>query len=305
MECAFSNIKIIPAYGYNICYIMWDINPIYKYGFFVNVYKSRDGYTDWYKLLNAKVDASTGLISDAYNEPVYLNRDPYAAVIDGRKLNESKIDLNLKPRNIIHNFHYKLELINSKNDIIDCTPAIGIYDTLDKSDFATLKIMIQNDILTDAGTDVFICRPKGMQGHTAIPSYHNLNDNVDPVTGDIVGGFTDNDSFGKYFSGGYSNPIKTRIVINAMKYETKDMQDGQGTVESELVAFSGISYPRLLKGDMIVNPKTDDRYLFENYSKEYFYKGNIPFKYEAVMKLLDRNDIAYKYNVLGLKQCVG
>ena len=303
-NCAFSDIKITPAYGENFCYITWKINPVYSNkDFSVNVYKSRDGYTDWFKLLNVNVDADTGLITDTYGNDVFLNRTKNAAALE-TKINSNKIDLNFKPQTINHNFHYKLQLVNKYNTVVDETPSIGIYDTLTKTEFATLHSMLKTELTADTWTDFYICRPKGMRGYTATPN-ESMNDNVDIITGDIIAPSTDEDSFGKVFKGGYSNPIKTKFFIKNVMYSHQDSSVGQSSIEQKIITFKGLSYPRLIKGDLLIHKETDDRYLFESYTNEFYFKGVIPFKYIATMKLLDRNNVEYKFDIKNLKPCIG
>ena len=286
----FSNIKIIPSYGDNTCAITWDIATKYNSErYSVNIYKSRDGYTDWFKLNKTPIEATLGLGFD------------------------KKIITDVKFKNInqVFNWHYKLELlqvINVNNEIayksIIQTPPIGIYNTLNSDEYSTLRSMLENETLTKDNTFVFILRPKGLSGK----SIYDLNNNrnyktVDYLTQEHSGVSTDDESYGQTILCGYSNPILSQISIQSVQNNHIDDPNGQGTTTTKKLQFEGFSYPRLIKGDIIVIPDTDERYVFEQYQSENLFKGVFPFIYVGIASLLPRNDVAYKVNVRDLESC--
>lgn len=339
-KCAFKSVQVLPAYGKNICRILWKLSPEFynfdKFG--INVYKSRDGYTDWFKLTNAAVDPETGMITDisengfacksksglvfsdenksnyyelrytedgtAYlaeaeckHKEIYLNRDANSAVVTIPNSGTS-VDINFKNKTQTFNWHYRCELINkSTGKAIDLSPSIGIYNTLKADQFASLRQMIKQDLMSHDYFDYYICRPKGNRGRVINPNEKDISENLDILGNDQIGVITDEVSLGKLYEGGYSNPIKTKLIINSIKHEHIDDQQGQGTTDPVTVSITGIYYPQLIVGDLIVNTITDDRYLFEGYTEEFYYLGRVPYKFNGIMRLVPRNQPEYKFYI--------
>lgn len=306
-KCAFKSIQVLPAYGKNICRIIWTLCPEYydftRFG--INVYKSRDGYTDWFKLTEVSVDPETGMITDiSTGKEVYLNRDANSAVVNINSSHTS-VDINFKNRNQTFRWHYKCALFDRrKNTEIDTSPSVGIYNTLSAEQFATLRQMIKSDLLSADYNDFYICRPKGNRGMVINPNEEDISLNIDILGGDQLGFVTDEVALGKLYEGGYSNPIKTKLVINSIKHEHIDDQSGQGTTDPVIVSITGISYPKLIVGDLIVNKTTDDRYLFEGYSEEFYFMGKVPYKFNGIMRLVPRNQPEYKFDISNIKPCL-
>lgn len=287
----FTNIKIVPAYGNKTCAISWSLASKYnsdKYA--VNVWKSRDGYTDWYKLNEQPLDAVLG-----------LGYDKDKVVVDTAFIN----------KNQVFNWHYKLELLrattvngNITYKSVVFTPPVGIYVSLNSDEYATLRSMLENECLTKDNTDVFILRPKGLSGQSIYSPTNDRNPKtVDYLTQEQSGVSTDNDSYAQTFICGYSNPILTQISIQQIQNTHVDDPQGQGTTTKKQMVFQGFSYPRLIKGDVIVIPETDERYTFESYQSESLFKGVFPFTFVGIANLLPRNDMAYKVDVRDLQSC--
>jgi hypothetical protein len=287
----FSNIKITPSYGSKTCSITWTLASKYnseKYA--VNLYKSRDGYTDWFKLNKTPIEATLGLGFDK----------------------KTLTDIQFKNKGQVINWHYKLELVQvyivNGNEIsykpIIQTPPFGIYCSLNSAEYSTLRSMLENETLTQDNINVYILRPKGLSGKSIYSLTNNRNyKTVDYLTQEHSGVSTDDESYGQTILCGYSNPIATEISIQTIQNKHTDDPNGQGTLTSKQIVFEGFSYPRLVKGDIIVIPETDERYVFEQYQSENLFKGVIPFTYIGIAKLLPRNDMAYKFNLNDLESC--
>ena len=304
--CAFKSVSILPAYGKNICRINWILkNEFYDFTKFgVNVYKSRDGYTDWFKLTNVSVDPETGMITDiSTGESVYLNKDANSAVVT---ITAAKVsfDINFKNKNQTFIWHYKCELIKrSDNSVIDTSPAVSMYNTLKPDQFASLRMAMKNDLLSNDYQPFYICRPKGNAGIVENPN-NSVSKNIDLLSGDQIGAITDTTSLGKIYSGGFSNPIKTYFIINSINHQHIDNPEGQGSSDEVIATFSGLYYPKLIVGDMIVNKETDDRYLFESYQQEFYLMGKVPYKFIGIMRLIPRNQIEYKFDLSNIQPCL-
>lgn len=291
---AFTNIVVLPSYGWNKCVISWVINTLYtdssKYG--VNLYCSRDGLTDWH-LVN--------------NKPLPPTISTYG---DSIKYKGQHIDDEHQCRywNQAINWYYRLELVEIKYSglnklplytTICFSPSVGAFHTLSKVEFATLRSMIENEILQKDAIDVFILRPKGLEGDKYM-STSKITPTIDYLTGEQTGVSTDNEAFGQAFLGGYSTPIKAQLILDTVSTKQSDDQTGQGSTINKIVNITGYSFPRLIRGDMIVVPQTDERYFFNEYTQEYLFKGVFPFKFQGQMQLIPRNQVEYKINVRDL-----
>lgn len=278
-ENIFSNIKILPAYGFNSCVISWHLNPRYvlsnsvALSYFVNVQKSRDGYTDWF---NANIS------------PI----DP---------LQSSFVDKHFINKNQRFNWHYRLVLMNGNNTVY-CTQPIGIFHTLDQGEFSTLRSMIENEILQKDSVNCLLLRPKGLSGQ----KYMDLNQdtpNYDQITGEQIGVSTDTSAYGEIFKSGFSLPILIQISLDAIATQHVDNSQGQGSDIHRIVSISGCSYPMPMRGDMIVITETDERYFFDQITSESLFKGLFPFTYKGTMRLIPRNQVQYKIPLRDLKAC--
>lgn len=287
----FSNIKLTPSYGCRTCAITWNLSSAYnndKYA--VNIYKSRDGYTDWFKLNDTPIDAILG-----------LGFDKTKTVKDASFINKGQMI----------NWHYKLELVKrilvggeeEAFTSVACTPAFGIYLSLDEAEYSTLRSMLENETLSKDTIKAYILRPKGTKGRSIYnPDVERAN-NIDYLSQQQTGISTDLSGFGQPMLCGYSNPILTEITIKTVQNTHTDDPNGQGTTTSKQIVFDGLSYPRLIKGDLIIIPETDERYAFDTYQSESLFKGIFPFKFTGVATLLPRNQIEYKINVNDLQSC--
>ena len=264
--CIITGLKVFPSYGKSICRLIWNTSMAFG-GNPLEVWKSRDGYTDWYKC----GDVGTS-ISGTFTDIEFLNR------------------------NDVFNWHYKLRVMSQDGtSIIEETPSVGIYDDISKEDFAYLRSMLSNEVLTKDNLDIFLCRPLGRCGNPDInPS---LSPNVNIMTGDIVGRATDTTSFGKYYQSGYSQPIKTFITILQLTNRHVDDQQGSGYSTQHFVQFSSVSYPKWIVGDMVVDLKTDQRWLYDGQESETRFKGMYPFTFTGILRLLPRNSIEYSYDL--------
>lgn len=288
----FTNITVLPSYGYNSCAVSWVMNPAYisdNYG--INLYSSRDGLTDWHLVNKNPIASSTTSIGDARKE-IYENNSE-----------------NCKYWNQTINWHYKLELIKIEYagrtplyTSVCFSPSVGIYHTLTQAEFSTLRSMIENEILQKDSVDVYILRPKGLNGNKHIKETV-VTPTIDYLTGEQSGVSTDTLAYGQAFLGGYSTPIKTQLTFDQVVIKQTDDQQGHGTTVNKVVNITGYSFPRLIRGDMIVVPQTDERYFFNEYSQEYLFKGLYPFKFQGQMQLIPRNQVEYKIKLRDLEEC--
>lgn len=285
-----SNIIVLPSYGFNTCVITWSLDRQYLnsnlYG--LNIYKSRDGHTDWFKINTALISP----VESSFN----VSKTTYA-------------DTNFVNRNQVINWHYSIELVGisyQNNSLLETTiyqsGPVGIFYSLNEAEYSTLRTMIQNEVLQADDVQVYLLRPKGLEG-SDIMNPTKPTPTVDFLTQEQSGVSTDTSSYGQTFLEGYSNPILTQIDIQGIQTKQIDDQQGNGTKVVKIANIEGFSYPRLVRGDMIVLPKTDERYFFNEYTQETFFKSIYPFRYSGTMQLIPRNQVEYKIPLRELERC--
>lgn len=292
MDCTikpFTSINVLPSYGDRTCVISWIMSSAYNIAgtYYVNVYKSRDGYTDWYKINKEPIDAALGTVFDK----------------------KSYIDNDLHNNTQQFVWNYKLELVKKvilnststnpliRYDVISSTQAFGPHLSLDEAEFSTLRSMLENEIMTHDNIHAFLLRPRGTEGKSIYDPTVNRSDTMDYLTQEQWGSSMDIESKGQQIVCGFSNPILISLTLNQIVNTHTDDQAGQGTTVSKEIAFTSYSFPRFIKGDVIVIPATDERYVFEGYTNEYLFKGLFPFKFDGRMRLIPRNQMEYKVSL--------
>ena len=289
----FTSVNVLPSYGDRTCVISWILSPIYNTSglYYVNVYKSRDGYTDWYKINPEPIDASLGTVFD---KKIF-------------------VDKNLANNTQQFVWNYRLELVKKiilnptstnptvRYDLIGSTQAFGPHLSLDEAEFSTLRSMLENEILSHDNVNAFLLRPKGTEGKSIYDPTVNRSETMDYLTQEQWGSSMDVESKGQQIICGFSNPILISITLNQIVNTHTDDPSGQGTTVSKEVAFTSYSFPRFIKGDVIVLPDTDERFVFENYTNEYLFKGLFPFKFDGKMRLIPRNQMEYKLSLERLR----
>ena len=282
----FKHIKVLPTYRDNMCMLTWDLhNPNVYANHTLKILKSRDGYTDWHEcdLTNPKL---AGYGTTTVNDGYYYDTEFY----------------NLGQT---FDWHYKLQLIK------DCkcyeSAPVAARHSLSATEFATVRQILKLDMMSPDNISMFLCRPLS-NPVKGISETKKLSPTINPMTGQVIGTEGDFDTsynpeteknvgYGKTYDGGFSRPILVKLTINQNDAKTIDRPDGHGTIDNNKITFKCAMYPRFLRGDMIIDPVTDDRYLFDEIINEEKFKGVIPLFFTGQMTLLSRNAEEYKYQL--------
>ncbi len=277
----FKTFTVIPTYGKNSALLRWEISSNYLNNFNLEIYKSRDGYTDWFKLSLTDTLGNVTTPSTGYYK-----------------------DSNLGSNNQKVEWYYQLRLVNPSTTVSYCSNAITYRHLLSNLEFGTVNEVLKQEYLSADNIDMFLCRPKS---NTPDPlDLDNLNNQtattlastVNVLTGQQTGVVVDEVSYGKTYKGGFSNPILVNIHIDkTVKIDADDVGSGNGTMDTEKIQFTSFSYPKFLKGDMIIDPITDRRFLFDRVESEDIFKGVIPLFFTGVMTELPRYSEEYKYEL--------
>lgn len=279
----FNHFHVLPAYGPNIARIVWTMSsPIYNSNSCsLQFQKSKDGYTDWFDL--------------DMTDPV--NPDKNIGLDDG-----TYIDKKLGRYDQQVEWYYRA-IINEKNTGKQhITSPITYRHGLSALEFGNIREILNLEYTSPDSVPFFLCRPSTVKADPM--KLENLSEPINPLTGQVLGGMVDEVGLGKTYGndttavvGPFSKPILVMLTIKANKYEQKDLESGHGSVDNIQTQFSSFSYPRFKRGDLLIDPINDRRFLFDQVLNVSEFKGLIPLTFEGIMTQLSRNDPMYNFKL--------
>jgi hypothetical protein len=253
----FVDIAIRPAYGKHKAVVTWKVQERFRLGDFY-IYKSETGNHDW-----ELVSGEAPLKGTEWSDP---------------KANSSAF--------------YRL-LLEFEGESYD-SPVVGMYDKLTKAEYrAVRKIMnIEYENMT-----------RGRQGlrmllFTPLTS-GVLAPDVDPQTGQRYGtGVPEDpalDSYGERFVGGFAPPTITYVKLSTMAQLTvADAPDKSTTTYERAYTTRMLAYPLPQRGDLLVHPETDKRYIIGEQTQAYYFRGVIPTAFDIPISELYHSDPRYR-----------
>jgi len=259
MSNPLDTLTCVPFYGKQQAVLRWNVtDPKYLSGNFV-VQKSPDGYSNW-----STITSGTNLTSYT--------------------------DSELKPDSYNDVTHYKVIL--QYNGYRYETNAVGFYTSFTHpKEFALLRRMIQleyKDYRSANGVELLLLKPLRSG---------ELSSNVDSLTNQSRGNSQNENTYGNLYEGGYDEPIQFFAkFLSQEKRNTQTDPKGTGYKSINMYPIRCLSYPVIHVEDLVVNTKTDERYVVG--SVEVFkFKGVVPFVCHSQLQLLDKSDIRYKLKV--------
>ena len=278
----FNTLKILPAYGPNTARIIWSIgSPIYNNNSCtLKIQKSKDGYTDWFDL---------DLLDKSNNKETTIEDGFY-------------LDKKLGRYNQTVEWYYRLIVTENKTGRVHMTSPITYRYGLSNLEFGTIREILSLEYNNPDNIYMYLCRPMTVKADPM--NLDNLSDVINPLTGQVIGSATDDIAYGKTYGNdttatvmAFSKPILVQIAIKQNTYNQIDLESGHGSYDNIGVQFSSFSYPRFIKGDLLIDPLNDRRYLFDQLISVSEFKGIIPLTFTGKMTQLSRNDPMYKYQL--------
>ena len=280
-QSIFSSFTVVPAYGKNSALLRWKASTnVFNKNYDFKILKSRDGYTDWYELpMTDELGNLTTLATGYY------------------------VDKALDSYNQIVEWHYQLRLTSKYIPTeIYCSDIVTYRHLLDNLEFGTIRELLRENILSPDGIEMFLCRAKSnMPDPLDTEHYYNnieqsvLADTINPLTGQKSGTVVDYTSYGKAYKGGFAEPILVSLTILSKDQKQIDSADGLKSSDLSTFQIHSANYPKFMKGDMLIDPLSDDRYLFNNVISFEEFKGIVPLFFTGTMTLLPRGSEEYKY----------
>ena len=282
----FNHFHVLPAYGPNFARIVWTMSsPIYNnQSCTLQFQKSKDGYTNWFDL--------------DMKDPV--NPGATIGLEDG-----TYIDSKLGRYNQQVEWYYRAIITEKRTGKVHTTSPITYRHGLSALEFGNIREILNLEYSSPDSTPFFLCRPTTVKEDPM--NLANLSEAINPLTGQVMGGMVDDIGLGKTYGnedsianrdiGPFSKPILVMLSIKQNKYEQKDLESGHGSVDNIQTQFSSFSYPRFKRGDLIIDPINDRRYLVDQILNVSEFKGIIPLTFEGIMTQLSRNDPMYQYQL--------
>lgn len=169
------------------------------------------------------------------------------------------------------------------------SPVIDMWNVLPREEYGLVRMsMLEefNQMRLGGGIPVFHCIPLT----SGVLAAH-----IDPASLQPLSAPCENDtSYGQIYQGGFAPPIQTWAKIEDIETKFEDRDDGLGFDAKHDVQLRLLAYPRPFVGHMIVEPRTDDRWVLGNPIKSFAHRGVVPTAYTAVAIKLDQNDPRYK-----------
>ena len=259
---AFTSLEVQPSYGNKSAIVSWDVDVLFRDVTKFQIFKSPDGRTNWQE----------------------LNSSDYESLGTRVIIDKSFIVQNYKD-----NWHYVVQF--TYNGKTYKSQSVGIYNELDKTEFAQFYQMLQAEyrhmVVSRAGIKYLICRPK-LSGEES--------DSVDPISGMEIGNSLNECTSGQKFIGGYEDPFITYGIMLQDQYNANLDVNGNNLQVTKNIVIKTFAIPIIRQNDIIINPRTDDRYGVIAANTIYF-KGKVPFMSDAQVTLLARTHSAYNIDI--------
>lgn len=249
----FLDVSVIPSYGKFSALITWTVLQEFKAGRF-SIWKSPDGVNDWSEI---------GFVEGS-------NHFEDTALITGGKFVET---------------YYRI-ILQFKGARYDSAVA-STFGQVSRQEFATARYIINLEYKDlQQRTPVFIFKQK-----VTAPDCPTCTDS----TGQSIGISLCETCFGTGFDGGYWRPPTASFmrVTNISPKMQNNSQEGVGAEDPVYFKIRTLAFPGLDADDMIVDPKSDRRFLVEQSDVAYL-NGKVPTVTNASLVLLRRTDVRYK-----------
>jgi hypothetical protein len=215
------------------------------------------------------------------------------------------IDSKLGRYNQQVEWYYRAIITEKRTGKVHTTSPITYRHGLSALEFGNIREILNLEYTSPDSNPFFLLRPTTVKEDPM--NLANLSEAINPLTGQVMGGMVDDIGLGKTYGnedsianrdiGPFSKPILVMLTIKQNKYEQKDLESGHGSVDNIQTQFSSFSYPRFKRGDLIIDPINDRRYLVDQILNVSEFKGIIPLTFEGIMTQLSRNDPMYQYQL--------
>ena len=253
----FKSVSIQPSYGLKQGVVRWTLSEDIADAD-VYVYRSKDGHAPW-AILNS-------------GAPVNAASEFLDTTLDLRAMNETPF--------------YRLYAQHASGDYDSVV--FRPFDDLTRLEYGACRRIIQLhyiDFTRANGLPMFLYRPKHLSESTLA--------HINSETGQIFGPGCDVDTD---YTSLYEEPVQTWVKLRKPNTRTKEAAADLGLEVSSMNSASTLPYPYPRSGDMLVQPRMDDRYAVVDAIPSTF-KGMVPVVFEMSLVLLRKSDKRYLVDV--------
>jgi len=265
----WQDVRVQPDYGGRKMHVSWALSGGAAGEVFV--YRSITGVGEWI-LLNetAPVPSAMGAFTDETYRPQSFNETP----------------------------HYRLLLRKANGDKLASLP-VAVFEDLTRMEKAACAAMIREELRTMQYQAVPILMFFPLYSGRPCPG-------VDPHSGqgamfDCRDVPPDQDCYGQRFIGGFQPPVQTRMILENIG-SIITAHDGTRKVSGPVNRVVRLlAFPRPRHECLIVQPRTDERYVIGDQVVPFAFKGVYPIAYRAEVQLLPKSDPRYRLPVPQIK----
>lgn len=256
-EQPFTAIWCQPSYGQKKTLVEWTLPVQYQNGQ-IYVYRSLTGTAPW-ECLNPSAPVSAG---SNYQDDEF--------VVDNR----------------IQPVHYRLMLEHDGKRY--GSPAIHLLQELTKSQYGVARAMLIRELRG--------MRLSGKGGNGIRVFHYPVLSRLDEKTDVRTGQATDVPCPNEGLSG-FASPVETWVKLGATRTTMQDRPDGDGVNIEVTTPARLLSYPKPMRGNVIVDPISDDRYAVDSVVDAFRFRGIVAIAYQVNLRLLARGDERYRLPV--------
>lgn len=173
------------------------------------------------------------------------------------------------------------------------SPSVSAQQILRPHEFAAVRQILAlelHNMQVGDGVEVYLLKPL---------TFGEPADSYDPETGQHLGANEDLSGFGQDYKNGYFPPVITHMQLAQQQDKRDESSDGKGAFELSTLRARGFCFPRPARGDLVINPAIDERYVVGEV-KAHRFRGLIPVTCDIMLDVLPRGDIRYKLDPLNV-----
>jgi hypothetical protein len=176
---------------------------------------------------------------------------------------------------------------------------VGAFDIWTKKEWALARAIQRREIFHMAGSKgngirAFLCKPRDR----GIPAA-----NYDEETGQVIGIPCPDqpEAYGQLYEQGFYPPFETWAWILEIKPKhRRPRQDASGVDESRDVSLRLPAFPEPERGDLLILPDSDRRWVLADAPQGHYLRANLPLFYEAQGLLVEADDFRSRFIVRDL-----
>ena len=164
------------------------------------------------------------------------------------------------------------------------SPSVYLLQALTRSQYgAARKIMIEELRRMRSGNGLQVYHVPLAPGEVSGVDLRTGQTTVAPCPNDVISGF--------------GTPVLTWVELGQQQIIIQDRPEGDGNDTQVACPARMLSFPRPLRGHVIVDPVSDNRYAVDKVTEPHKFRGIVPTSYNVTLHLRPRDDPRYSISV--------